>query len=475
MPSILKRKFKMAKMNTIISSVDFPMIVAKTDSTKTIRVRKYKDKATNATVLCNYTVSPCSPVTGGSLIPEGNKVMTLSSAEIDKLESLGICPSCGCELKAHKALASKMTNNDFHCIICGEELHCSEEADDAVAPVVQETQDAPAEELPVTAEEGFNPENAQVEPNEQTPEDVAEKADSYQDKVNQQYDQASENAEKTLTENEATASDETQDSVNEQIQNDVENEAPETAEEVRVDMLSKCESNLKGKTMEIVSSMKDTYHYLMISRKPVATIHKSRAIPAVKAMFDDKETLLKTLTAATEESGFTKEVISNFGIVPVVLKVTANDCIKKAVAEAEEEMTKEFEEKKAQMEEDNDQCLGMAAVAVNRNLIQSSTNVLADDLIAKFEGLGIEDARQIVESSFAEVGEQYLRSIIVQAKEYAKESSETRNVLARTMLTSSFQKRELGHKVVPNKVEASKIEDTSFNVDSFRANLSKLI
>ena len=138
-------------------------------------------------------------------------------------------------------------------------------------------------------------------------------------------------------------------------------------------------------------------------------------------------------------------------------------------------MTKEFEEKKAQMEEDNDQCLGMAAVAVNRNLIQSSTNVLADDLIAKFEGLGIEDARQIVESSFAEVGEQYLRSIIVQAKEYAKESSETRNVLARTMLTSSFQKRELGHKVVPNKVEASKIEDSSFNVDSFRANLSKLI
>ena len=456
----------MAKMNTIISSVDFPMIVAKTDLTNTIRVRRYKDKTTNSTVLCNYTVSPCSPVTGGSLIPEGNKVMTLSSAEIDKLESLGVCPACGCELKAHKALASKMTNNDFHCIICGEELHCSEEADDMTAP---------AEELPVAAEEGFNPENSQVEPYEQSPEDVAEKADSYQDKVNQQYDQASENAEKTLTENEATASDETQDSVNEQIQNDVENEAPETAEEVRVDMLSKCESNLKGKTMEIVSSMKDTYHYLMVSRKPVATIHKSRAIPAVKAMFEDKETLLKTLAAATEESGFTKEVISNFGIVPVVLKVTANDCIKKAVAEAEEEMAKEFEEKKAQMEEDNDQCLGMAAVAVNRNLIQSSTNVLADDLIAKFEGLGIEDARQIVESSFAEVGEQYLRSIIVQAKEYAKESSETRNVLARTMLTSSFQKRELGHKVVPNKVEASKIEDTSFNVDSFRANLSKLI
>lgn len=200
MPSILKRKFKMAKMNTIISSVDFPMIVAKTDLTKTIRVRRYKDKSTNATVLCNYTVSPCSPVTGGSLIPEGNKVMTLSSAEIDKLESLGICPSCGCELKAHKALASKMTNNDFHCIICGEELHCSEEADDMAAPAVEETQDAPTEELPVAAEEGFNPENAQVEQNEQTPEDVAEKADSYQDKVNQQYDQASENAEKTLTE-----------------------------------------------------------------------------------------------------------------------------------------------------------------------------------------------------------------------------------------------------------------------------------
>ena len=119
-----------------------------------------------------------------------------------------------------------------------------------------------------------------------------------------------------------------------------------------------------------------------------------------------------------------------------------------------------------------EQSLGMAAVALNRNLTEES-NIMAENLISKFEGYGIEDAREMVESSFAEVGEDYLRTIIAKAKEYAKETPEARNVLAKAMTTAGFQKKGLASKA--NKVEASVIEATDFNVDDFRSKLSKLI
>jgi hypothetical protein len=464
----------MKKMNEILSSTKFPMIVAKTDSIDKICVRRYKDKENNCEVLCNYMSAPLSPVSGKDLIPSGNKTTTLSSAELKSLTSLGTCPSCEAELMAQAGLADEIVaSGKIHCIVCGEELEISQE----------EIEDAPAAEAPAEAEvcpecgedscecPEAPAEEAAVQTEAVSPEEMDEKKSAYLDKMDQNYNEVIDDSEKTLVE-EADAETPSEEEISEDIKEDIENEAPESTEEVRVDMLSKCESNLKGKEMEIISSMKDTYHYLMVAHKPVATIHKARAVVAVQNMFNNRDALLKALAAATEKAGFTKEVVSNFGIVPVILKVTANDCIHKAIAEEKAAMEEKFEDEKAQAEEDMEQSLGMAAVALNRNLTEES-NILAENLIAKFEGYGIEDAREMVESSFAEVGEDYLRTIIAKAKEYAKETPEARNVLAKAMTTAGFQKKGLASKA--NKVEASVIEATDFNVDDFRSKLSKLI
>lgn len=444
----------MKKMNEILSSTKFPMIVAKTDSIDKICVRRYKDKENNCEILCNYMSAPLSPVSGKDLIPSGNKTTTLSSAELKSLTSLGTCPSCGAELMAQAGLADEIVDSGkIHCIVCGEELEISQE----------EIEDAPSSEAPA--------EESTVQTEAVSPEEMDEKKSAYLDKMDQNYNEVVDDSEKTLKE-EADAETPSKEEIAEDIKENIENEAPESTEEVRVDILSKCESNLKGKEMEIISSMKDTYHYLMVAHKPVATIHKARAVAAVQNMFNDKDALLKALAAATEKAGFTKEVVSNFGIVPVVLKVTAKDCIHKAIADEKAAMEEKFEDEKAQAEEDMEQSLGMAAVALNRNLTEES-NILAENLIAKFEGYGIEDAREMVESSFAEVGEDYLRTIIAKAKEYAKETPEARNVLAKAMTTAGFQKKGLASKA--NKVEASVVEATDFNVDDFRSKLSKLI
>lgn len=471
----------MKKMNEILSSTKFPMIVAKTDSIDKICVRRYKDKENNCEVLCNYMSAPLSPVSGKDLIPSGNKTTTLSSAELKSLTSLGTCPSCGAELMAQAGLADEIVaSGKIHCIVCGEGLEISQEeiedAPDAEAPADENPAPAEAEVCPEgdenLCEDPEAPaEEAAVQTEAVSPEEMDEKKSAYLDKMDQNYNEVIDDSEKTLVE-EADAETPSEEEIAEDIKENIENEAPESTEEVRVDMLSKCESNLKGKEMEIISSMKDTYHYLMVAHKPVATIHKARAVVAVQNMFNNRDALLKALAAATEKDGFTKEVVSNFGIVPVILKVTANDCIHKAIAEEKAAMEEKFEDEKAQAEEDMEQSLGMAAVALNRNLTEES-NILAENLIAKFEGYGIEDAREMVESSFAEVGEDYLRTIIAKAKEYAKETPEARNVLAKAMTTAGFQKKGLASKA--NKVEASVIEATDFNVDDFRSKLSKLI
>ena len=69
--------------------------------------------------------------------------MTLSKADIDSLESLGICPVCGSELKVHSSLADGITEADsIHCIVCGESLECSDEED---AEVVEQADTEPSE------------------------------------------------------------------------------------------------------------------------------------------------------------------------------------------------------------------------------------------------------------------------------------------------------------------------------------------
>lgn len=445
-------------INEVLAS-NLPMIVATSASISSVRVRKYKDSETGTAITCNYLASPISPISGKRLIPDGTKIVTLSKAEIDSLESLGVCPECGSELKVQASLAEKMCEADhFHCIVCGEELKCTD-----MDVAEQEGDEHEQEESSMTS----------VTSEGETVENMEEKFSNFYDKLGDNYDETIEDSEENLKEE---ASDEHQEGVEEDIKSDLEKQnAPVNFDEVRVDMLSKCESNLADKVLEIVSSTKDTYHYLMVARKPVATLHRARAIASVQDMFDNKPQLLSALTSAIKDGGFTKEVCSNFGIVPIVLKVQANDCIQKAIDEKEQELTEAFEEKCSQMEEDYDQCLGMAAVAVNRNLIKGQSNLLAEKLVSKFEALGIEDSRQIVESVFAEHGEDYLRSIVVQAKAYSKESSDARNVLAKTILESSFHKKELGHNVVSNVVEAEKPEDQNFNVDLFRENLRKII
>lgn len=438
----------MKKSNEIFASANFPVIVARLKNSKEdIKVRTFTCKDSGTSIISNYSAQPYSPITGGKLVPLNKKLLTLTASEIEQFENLGICPNCGAELRAHTSIANALEGSAFHCVVCGEEL------------TVEETGDP----------EGF------IEKLADNFDDAATESMEDEPQVTQMVEQAEVNEEGETTQmvdeaNEEPAPEIAEEGETTQMEVEAEHDedcdcSEEKEEEIRVDMLSRCQAGLNTKKIEIVSSGKDTFHYVMVANKPVATLHKSRAVAEVRDIFKNRTLLCQALTAAIEQEGINKTVISSFGLVPMVLKIKASEAIQQALDEKLEEQTTQMQLKEEAMNDEYQQSLGIAAVAVNKNLLDDTKNVLAEDLIENLEQVGLEDAREIVESSFKNYGEEYLRTIVSKAMEFKSKSPEIRNELANTVMASNFKsgKLDLNHKAVAStKVESSlNIEDVT--------------
>ncbi len=461
----------MKKSNKIFASANFPVIVARLKNSKEdIKVRTFTCKDSGVSVISNYSAHPYSPITGGKLVPQNKKLLTLSSAEVDHLESLGICPNCGAELRAHASIASNMDNATFHCIVCGEELEVEETGDPAgylekIADNFEDASDTSKAGDPETTQmvesecEDCDEEETtqmEVDPEKAVESDITDENPEVPEEETTQMEVDPEKAVESEAED-APA----EENVEENKETD-EEVAPED-EEIRVDMLSRCEAGLNSKKIEVISSGKDTFHYVMVANKPVATLHRSRANAEVQEIFSNTNLLNQALSAAIEKEGISKAVISSFGLVPMILKVKASEAIQKAVDDKVDEMTTQMELQKDSMEEDYQQSLGIAAVAVNKNLFDDTKNVLAEDLIDNLEQIGVEDARDIVESSFKNYGEEYLRTIVAKASEYKSKSAEVRNELANTVMASNFKsgKLNMNHVATASVKESLNAEDVN--------------
>ena len=525
----------MKKSNEIFASADFPVIVARSkNSREDTRVRTFNCKDSGVAVISNYMANPYSPITGGKLVPQDKKLLTLTASEIDKLEKLGVCPNCGAELRAHASVANNLGNAKFHCVVCGEELMVEESGDpegfldkladnydtvedkmnpaqedqttqmiDKESDVVTAEEEVPAEE-PVAEEtieevveapeevvesecapneEDTTPatdqttqmENVEADVTETLPDSAANDPETTQmEPVEAETCLESEKEEGGCNKEESVCNKGKEESVcnkgkvesgeepSEDFASDPEVEEPKD-EEIRVDMLSRCQAGLNTKKIEVVSSGKDTFYYVMVANKPVATLHRSRAIAEVQDIFDNKNLLTQALVASIEKDGINKTTLSNFGLVPMVLKVKASEAVQKAVDDKVAEMTTQMELASDQLEEDYQQSLGIAAVAVNKNLFDDTKNVLAEDLIDNLEGIGVEDAREIVESSFKKCGEEYLRTIVAKAHEFKNKSAEVRNELANTVIASNFKsgKINMEHKAVASVKESLDQEEVA--------------
>lgn len=445
----------MKKSNEIFASANFPVIVATLkDSKEDIKVRSFTCKDSGISVISNYMAQPYSPVTGGKLVPQNKKLLTLTASEVDQLESLGTCPNCGAELRAHASVANSLNDTAFHCVVCGEELTVEETGDPEgfIEKLAENFEDADAKSVVEEPQITQMVEQAEVDEEGETTQMVDETTEETETEVPSEPEttQMEVEAESEEEPAEEVESEETVEETEEEVKEEQPVEEETKEEEIRVDMLSRCTAGLNTKKIEIVSSGKDTFHYIMVANKPVATLHKSRASAEVRDIFGNRPLLTQVLCAAIEKEGINKTVISSFGLVPMILKIKASEAIQQALDEKLEEQTTQMQLKEDAIDEEYQQSLGIAAVAVNKNLLEDTKNVLAEDLIENLEHIGLVDAREIVESSFKNYGEEYLRTIVAKAMEFKSKSSEVRNELANTVMASKFKsgKLDLNHKAV---------------------------
>lgn len=503
----------------IFASTNLPVIIAK--AAGDVKVRRFKCKETGQTVVANYMAKPYSPLSGGKLVPDSDKLHTLTAAEIDALEPLGTCPSCKAQLAAHKTLANALVGEKLYCIVCGEELEVKEI--DEQAPADEVEAETPAEYLQKVGENfknadainkdnsGMPPVEAEAETEEehrvetlQDPDavskdeaeglggeavpstgadtapaeylkDLGKAADKVgenfieaeADEGNENADRASDNSEpaESADEGEPAVTAESTDADDQPAESADEPAAEAQDEEIRIDMLSRVQAGINTKKIELVASAHN-FHYVMVAAKPVATLHKDRASAEIKEIFSNVGFLESTLAAAIEKEGLTKSVISTFGLVPMMIKIKASEAIQKAIDDKQEEMMTQMEAEKAELDEGYQQALGMAAVGVNRNLFDGTRNVLAEDLIEDLEQTGLEDAREIVEAAFARSGEDYLRTILAKAQDFKGKSAEVRNELANTILASTFKKTGLNltHKATAS-VKGTERADNNYEQD----------
>lgn len=443
----------------ILASADVPVIIAKTEGE--IRVRNFKCKDSGINLVANYMAAPLSPISGGKLVPANNKILTLSAEDVANFTSLGTCPHCKTNLCSSREVAASLKNEKIHCIVCGEEMVVEEattpsEYVDMIEQTIQDADEKTPKEAVAEADLPVEENRVESLPAEGIPAEEENRAEDKPEEVEAEAEKPEsalimeEDGADTYVEGlEKVEAEET--SNPESLENE-EAPAEEPAvedEEIRVDMLSRVQAGVNSKKIELVASRNTDLRYVMVANKPVATMHKSRASAEVKEIFSNNYLLESSLIEAVEKEGMSKAVVSAFGIVPLVLKVKASDVINKAVDDRVAEIEQDYKEKEEGLDEAYEQSLGMAAVGINRGTFADCDNVLAEDIIENLENVGVEDAREIVESSFKNRGEDYLRTIVAKAAEFKGKSAEVRNEIANTILASSFKSGlNLKHKAV---------------------------
>ena len=459
----------------ILASANIPVIIAKAEGE--IRVRKFKCKDTGTTLVANYMAQPLSPITGGKMIPANNKVLTLSAKDVANFTKLGTCPHCKAELASVNNVAKSLAGEKIHCIVCGEELQVEEATSpqEYIDMIEKNVQDAKSrKEVKAEAEEIDEGMNSAVENEAEDYVDGLEEVEAEADEEMKEMEPEADEADEEMEQEEVVEEAEADEEEAPEAEGDEQADEASNEEEIRVDMLSRVQAGINSKKMELVASRNQEMKFLMVANKPVATLHKSRANQEVKEIFSNTYLLESSLIEAVEKEGMSKPVISAFGIVPLVLKVKANDVIAKACDDRMAKLQSDFDKKEEEMEEAYEQSLGIASVGINRGTFADCKNVLAEDIIENLEDAGVEDAREIVESSFNARGEDYLRTIVAKAQEFKNKSAEVRNEIANTVLASNFNGGlNLKHKAVASYKSEANAQINDEDVSRYKKLLEK--
>jgi len=448
--------------NKVFASSSLP-IMAYSNGEKT-KIRSYIDKESNTVILSNFSeLRPRSPISGSVMVPniKDRYIRNLTSKDFESLVNVATCPKCGKKLYTSKSIAAVLSK--AHCIHCGE-LFDIEDGKDYYNKLGELIDEVDTEIKHKTPDEVVESATKKDEKEDMKEKDKNKKDEKEGKKAMKKTVSAAE-IDSLIDEvlSESKKKEDKKDKKSKEVEEQAKNkEKAECAvEDIKVDMLSTVSS---FDDLSVIPSGSENFHYIMANKKPVAMLHKFRAISAVADMFENLPTLENTLKESVQEKkGFTREIKSSFGIVPVIMKIKASkvidEKINKKVAEIEANAQKKIED----ATESYNQCLGIATAGLNKDAFDDCNNVLANELIKKFNAVGVEDAETIVKATFEAHANEYLLQIINKANTFKNKSLEERNEIASKVINFSSKESKITPSMIENieAVEDAKQKEAS--------------
>jgi hypothetical protein len=206
-------------------------------------------------------------------------------------------------------------------------------------------------------------------------------------------------------------------------------------------LLKEVASTFFEKDVELAHGGKDMKKvYVMVDGQPVAVLNYDKAKPETAKVWTKISTLETAFLAAAKEHGAeSDELALTFGLEPIEL---AFDIDQEAANFIEEQMSKRLAELKGKQKEFRSALrhgLQIALAAMNKQCLKDlQDHPVKAKLYELLEQNGVKHPAKLIDTAFAEAGEDFVQVAFAKADELAKESTDARNVVARTVENASY-------------------------------------
>lgn len=395
------------------------VLLAKTDKTEAT-ANKFVCKDTKKILFTNVASEALSPFSGNSFLSKSSKTTQIDTEAFKDLKEVASCPTCETTWLASAAFVEAHEN--FHCVVCNEELKTTEATQEIVqaeeADILINDNETPKETLEEEVKE-INEETFPEAGEEIKDEGAEVKADILDETPSTLVIEIN-NPESVVVAPEEITPEELPEELSEEVpeallEDSVEGiETPEEVFEANLSynlahLLTKAEYADKVELVASTLNKETPSFYLMVNSIPVAVAEFAQASEVVKSMFSDSELVLKslqvTLSNSTNEEG--SLALKDFGIRPIVVPVISEKAaVASNVAKIARELTASFKKKEAEMFNIWRESFSTAALLYCKNLQKKSSTGKQKSLITKaslietIKAVGINNADVIVEEAF---------------------------------------------------------------------------
>lgn len=493
----MNRTLKKALANTQV-----PLIIAHQSRKITdVLLRRYKDEKAGTSLLINATVQPFSPITGNKLVPEVERTIRVSAADIKDLVPFAENKEGGFVYRTTSEIASILNaeakGTNVFCAVTSSEIpvkinqqvlaaavaaDAALDEEDPNGDGMAEPTDADFDNTGMDDDSGFQADEdfatgetgdmdamnsgtgeedaAHVEPDgdEAVPPADADAAalNGLSDADFNVGDDVGTDAvppadavpgadagtgEDTMPGNDTLTGDAAEtDALTDIDSINTHNTNDTSLASYRVDLLEEVAS-IKETVLHLVlagDEGKEVY-YVMANHQPVAVAMRDKASDGVKKVFLNTARFNLAFQDAVASDGLTSEVMADFGIEPIRIEINANAVMASEIEAAKKEEAAKFEAKANDLRDVMSQSISIAAMALNKGFFKDTVNPLRAGLCEALAANNIRNPEHLVDGVFEKHGEDYHRLMLEHASKLSNDSDETRNSMARLIEEASYQ------------------------------------